>query len=65
MSHVPLEIQLLLNDFKEIVGDDLLASLPPLRSISLQIDLISGSSLPNKDPYRMTPIENEEVNKHV
>jgi hypothetical protein len=63
MSHVPPEIQPLLNEFKEIVGDDLPTGLPPLRSISHQIDLILGSSLPNKAPYRMTPTESEEVNK--
>jgi hypothetical protein len=65
MSSVPPKIQPLLNEFKEIVGDDLPVGLPPLRSISYQIDLILGSSLPNKDPYQMTPIESEEVNKQV
>ena len=62
MNHVPPEIQPLLKEFKDIITDDILASLPPLRSISHQIDLILGSSLPNKGPYRMTPIESEEVN---
>jgi hypothetical protein len=57
MSSVPPEIQPLLNEFKEIVGDDLPVGLPPLRSISHQIDLIPGSSLPNKYPYQMTPVE--------
>jgi hypothetical protein len=65
MSLVPPEIQPLLNEFKDIVGDDLPTGLPPLRSISHQIDLIPGSSLPNKSPYQMTPTENEEVNKQV
>jgi hypothetical protein len=63
MSSVPPKIQPLLNEFKEIVADDLPLGLPPLRSISHQIDLIPRSSLPNKSPYWMTPIESEEVNK--
>lgn len=45
--------------------DDLPTGLPPLRSISHQIDLMPGSSFPNKSPHRMTPVENEEVNKRV
>jgi hypothetical protein len=48
-----------------IFGYYLPAGLPPLRSISDQIDLIQGSSLPNKAPYWMTPIESGEVNKQV
>ena len=29
------------------------------------MDLIPGASLPNKAPYRLTPIENEELNRQV
>ena len=36
-----------------------------MRSISHQIDLIPGSSFPNKEPYRMNPVESEEVNRKV
>jgi hypothetical protein len=65
MRLVPPEIQPLLNEFKEIVGDDLLACLPPLRSISDHICLILGSSISNKYPYWLTLVESEEVNKQV
>jgi hypothetical protein len=65
LNFVPLEIQPLLNEFKEIVVDDLPTGLPPLRSISHQIDLMLGSSFPNKVTHRMTPTDNEEVNKQV
>jgi hypothetical protein len=57
---VPTEIKLLLDEFKEIIANDLPKGLPPVRSISHQIDLMPGSSLPNKAPYRMTPTESEE-----
>jgi len=33
--------------------------------ISLQIDLILGSSLSDKEPYNMTPTETEEENRQV
>lgn len=65
LNSVPLEIQPLLNEFKEIVADYLLAGLPPLWSISHHIDLMLGSSFPNKSPHIMTATENEEVNKQV
>ena len=57
-NFVALEIQPLLNEFKEIVVDDLPIGLPPLWSITHQIDLILGSSFPNKAPSRMTPARN-------
>jgi hypothetical protein len=64
-SSVPAEIQCMLEYFKEIVAEELPTGLPPLRSISHQIDLIPGLNFPNKAPYRMTPSESEEVNRQV
>ena len=65
MSSMPPKIQPLLNEFKDIIEDDLPTNFPPSRIISHQIDLISRSSLPNKYPYRMTLAKSEEVNKQV
>lgn len=55
----------MLNEFDDIAVDDLPSKLPPKRSISHHIDLISRASLPNKVSYRMTPKENEEIRKQV
>jgi hypothetical protein len=52
------EIQELLEEFTDIVVDELPCSLPPIRSISHHIELIPGASLINKAVYRM-PQENE------
>jgi hypothetical protein len=65
IDDLPEEIQELLENFVDIVVDDLPCSLPPIRSISHHIDLIPGVSLPNKEAYRLTPQENEEVKKQV
>jgi hypothetical protein len=54
-----------LEEFIDIVVDELPCSLPPIRSISHQIDLIPGSSLPNKAAYRLMRQENEEVKRQV
>jgi hypothetical protein len=55
----------MLDNFTDIVVDDLPCSLPPIRSISHHIDLISGAILPNKASYKLTLQENEEVKKLV
>jgi hypothetical protein len=61
LEDLPEEIQELLENFSDIVVDELPHSLPPIRSISHHIDLIPGAILPNKVAYRLTPRENEEV----
>jgi hypothetical protein len=59
MDDLPEEVQELLEEFADIVVDELPHSLPPIRSVSHHIDLIPGASLPNKAAYRLTPQENE------
>ena len=39
--------------------------LPPLRGIEHQIDLISGSSLPNRPAYRTNPSETREIRQQI
>jgi hypothetical protein len=65
VDDLPDEIQELLGEFADIIVDELPHSLPQMRSVSHHIDLIPGSSLPNKFAYRLTPQENEEVKKQV
>jgi hypothetical protein len=48
------EIQELLEEFTNIVVDELPHSLPLMRSVSHHIDLIRGASLLNKAAYRLT-----------
>jgi hypothetical protein len=65
MEDLPKEIQELLENFADIVVDEVPSSLPPIRSISHHIELIPGSSLSNKAAYKLTPQENEEVKREV
>ena len=58
---IPEEIQEMLGEFRDIVVGDLPNGLPPRRNISHQIDFIPGASLPNKEAYRLTPQENEDL----
>ena len=65
IERVPEEIKKMLNEYKDIIVDDIPDGLPLVRSISHCMDLIPGASLPNKAPYRLTPAKNEELNKQV
>ena len=65
VEDVPVEVADLLNEFQDIVSNNMPDGLPPVRKISHQMDLIPGASLPNKATHRMTPIENEELNRKV
>ena len=60
-----MEIKNLLNDYLDIITDELPSALPPIRSINHNIDLIPSAILPNKEAYRVTPQENEEVGRQV
>ncbi|XP_074278570.1 uncharacterized protein LOC141602163 [Silene latifolia] len=45
----------LLEEFGDVFPNDLPAGLPPIRGIEHQIDLVPGSTLPNKAAYRCNP----------
>jgi hypothetical protein len=55
VDDLPKEVQELLEEFVDIVVDELPRSLPPIRSLSHHIDLIQGASFPNKAAYRLMP----------
>jgi hypothetical protein len=65
LDNLPEEIQNLMEEFTDIIVDELPCSLPPIRSISHHIDIIPRASLPSKATYRLTPRENEEVKRQV
>ena len=52
---VPLEVKNLLDDFVDMVPNELPSELPPLKDIQHAIDLVLGSQLPNLPHYRMIP----------
>jgi hypothetical protein len=65
VDDLPVEIQELLEEFADIIVDELPHLFAPMRRVSHRINLIPGASLPNKATYRLTPQENEEVKKQV
>eukprot|EP00253_Pinus_taeda_P030020 PITA_30020 len=61
VSDLPTEVQQMLQEFMDIVVDDLLDEFPPKRSISHHIEFIPRESFSNKVEYRMSPKDNEEI----
>ena len=54
----------LVEEFQDVFQDPP-KGLPPLRGIEHQIDLIPGSSLPNRPAYRTNPSETKEIRQQV
>ena len=48
---LPSSVVTLLQDFEDVFPEETTSSLPPIRGIEHQIDLVPGASLPNKDLY--------------
>ena len=58
---VPLKVKNLLDDFVDMMLDELPSELPHLRDIQHAINLLLGSQLPNLPHYRMNPKEREDL----
>jgi hypothetical protein len=62
---IPHAVTKLLQDYANVFPKELPPVLPPIHSIEHQIDLIPGTQLPNRAPYRTNPDETKEIQRQV
>ena len=63
VSLVPPAVTILLQDYEDIFPAEIPLGLPPMRGIEHQIDLIPGTTLPNRAAYRTNPEETKEIQR--
>lgn len=59
------ELTSILQEVNDVIPEEQPVGLPSMPDIQHCIDLIPGSTLPNKPHYRMSPLEYEELNRQV
>lgn len=64
-SDLLLIMKYFLDGFLDVIAEEILHRLPPMRDIQHYIDLILESVQPNKVAYRMNPKENEELQRKL
>jgi len=64
-SSLPIALEELLKEFGDVFPKDTSHGLLPLRGIEHQVDLIPGTSLPNKSAYRSNLKETKEIQRQV
>ena len=58
-TEIPLSLIPFLEEFSDVVPEEIPHGLPPIRDMQHYIDLISGSMLPNKPTYQLNPKEHK------
>ena len=62
---IPMEVQKVLNEFKDVMPSELPKKLPPKSEEDHKIELESRAKPPAMGPYRMAPLELEELRRQL
>ncbi|RVX02077.1 Transposon Ty3-G Gag-Pol polyprotein [Vitis vinifera] len=52
-------------EYEDVFPNDVPNGLPPIRGIELQIDFVSGATIPNRPAYRSNPEKTKELQRQV
>jgi hypothetical protein len=58
---LPSDIVSLLQEFEDVLPEEVPHGLPPIRGIEHQIDFIPSASIPNRPAYTSNPEETKEL----
>lgn len=61
-GHIPQEFTSILEEFFDIIPNELPKQLPSMCNIQHAIGLVPRSTLPNLPHYHMSPVEHEKIN---
>ncbi|KAK0593014.1 hypothetical protein LWI29_029227 [Acer saccharum] len=64
-SPTPAKVQVVLDEYKDVMPQELPKKLPPRREVDHQIEFKPGAKPPTMAPYRMAPLELEELRKQL
>ena len=64
-SSLPSAVVSLLQEFEDVLPEEVPHGLPPIRRIEHQIDFVPGASIPNRPAYRSNPEETKELQRQV
>ncbi|XP_021887139.1 uncharacterized protein LOC110806550 [Carica papaya] len=64
-NDLPLEIVGVLNDFADVLTEEVPDGLPIIRGIEHQIDFQPDATIPNRSAYRANPEETKELQRQV
>jgi hypothetical protein len=64
-SIIPSVVISLLQEFDDVLLDDIPSGLPPLRGIEHHVDLVPEASILNRPAYRSNPEEMKELQRQV
>jgi hypothetical protein len=62
---LPSDIVSLLQEFEDVLPEEVAHGLPPIQGIEHQIDFIPSASIPNRPAHRSNPEETKELQRQV
>ena len=62
---LPSDIVSLLQEFEDVLPEEVPSGLPPIRGIGHHIDFIPGASIPSRPAWRTNPEDNKELQRQA
>ena len=64
-SSVQQQLKAMLEELQDVFPDKLPYGPPPKRQINHEIDTVPGEAPPHKSPYKLSPVEMDELKRQI